>query len=194
MMPGIRDKIAVRTTQGRVTRQKRLLLGSLKELFANFKDQFPDSKIGFSTFAKLRPPECVLTGSSGTHSVCVCMKHENVDLCLRAVRALPMMKDISLDQLIEKYLVCQSSSPQCFYLECEECPDLSFFRDKLFQELQNFPLFNVKFKNWTQRDNHYQLGDSCLTPEDFADTFSDLLNDFLTHFFVAKVYCFYENT
>ncbi|XP_055526092.1 uncharacterized protein LOC129718899 [Wyeomyia smithii] len=71
-MPGIKDTISVRTSSKRGTRQKRLLLGSLNEIFANFKDLFPDSKIGFTMFAKFRPPECILSGSSGTHTVCVC--------------------------------------------------------------------------------------------------------------------------
>lgn len=34
-------------------------------------------KIGFTKFAMLRPKEYVLTGSSGTHSVCVCVTHQN---------------------------------------------------------------------------------------------------------------------
>lgn len=115
LMPGVRDKISVKTSSGRECRQKRLLLGSLNEIFANFKELSPDSKIGFSSFAKLRPPECVLTGSSGTHTVCVCMKHENIELSLRAVKALGMMKDSCLNELIANNLICKSPSPQCYF-------------------------------------------------------------------------------
>ena len=39
-------------------------------------------KIGFSKFAELRPKECVIAGSSGTHSVCVCTTHQNVKLMM----------------------------------------------------------------------------------------------------------------
>ena len=38
----------------------------------------------FSKFAEFRPKECVLPGSSGTHSVCVCTKHQNVKLMIAA--------------------------------------------------------------------------------------------------------------
>ena len=43
-------------------------------------------KIGFSKFAELRPKHCVLAGTSGTHSVCVCTIHPSVKLILRGVR------------------------------------------------------------------------------------------------------------
>lgn len=187
IMPGIRDKISIKTSSGRETKQKRLLLGSLNELFANFKDMLPNSKIDFSTFAKLRPQECILTGSSGTHTVCVCMKHENIDLCLRAVKALPMLKDISLNQLINDYLICKNPSPKCFFLKCDECPDLSDFSDKLMDEIENFPIEILKYKNWIQVENRYQLVDKTSSPEEFVDTFSSMLCGFLTHFFITKV-------
>ena len=39
-------------------------------------------KVGFSKFAELRPKECVLAGASGTHTVCVCIIHQNVKLMI----------------------------------------------------------------------------------------------------------------
>lgn len=190
-MPGIRDKICVKTKDGRETRQKRLLQGSLNEMFANFKEQFPENKIGFSTFAKLRPPECILTGSSGTHTVCVCMRHENIELCLRAVKALPMMKESSLSQMIHNYLICKTPTAQCFFLECDKCPDLSEFSHKLLDEITSFPVEEIKFKNWIKIESRYQLVESCMSsPEDFVETFSNLLNGFLPHFFITKVHSY----
>ena len=64
-------------TDTRISVQKRLLLGSLKEIYQQFKDQFPVEKIGFSRFAELFPKHCVLAGASGTHAVCVCTIHQN---------------------------------------------------------------------------------------------------------------------
>ncbi|KAL5484132.1 hypothetical protein EMCRGX_G020580 [Ephydatia muelleri] len=49
-------------------KQKRLLLCNLKEAYSEFKGRHPDTKIGFSKFAMLRPRECILAGAAGTHS------------------------------------------------------------------------------------------------------------------------------
>ena len=51
---------------------------SSKGIGSEFKERFPDRKIGFSKFAELRPKHCVLVGASGTHSVCVCTVHQDV--------------------------------------------------------------------------------------------------------------------
>ena len=64
--PGKKDCISVLEENGvKRLKQKRLVLGNLKELFEEFKklDDRPD--IGFSTFCSLRPKHCVLAGSSG---------------------------------------------------------------------------------------------------------------------------------
>ena len=57
----------------------------LKELYAAFKQKYPDLKVGFSKFCSVKPKRCVLVGCSGTHSVCVSTIHQNVVLMLGAV-------------------------------------------------------------------------------------------------------------
>lgn len=81
-LPGQRDCLSVKVGSVREIRQKRLLLLSLREAFAQFKEDFPTCSIGFSTFASLRPREVVLPGSSGTHSVCICTYCHNPTLAL----------------------------------------------------------------------------------------------------------------
>ena len=61
---------------------KKDVLYNLRELYLKFKEQNPEIKIGFSKFAELRPEYCILAGASGTHTVCVCVYHENVKLML----------------------------------------------------------------------------------------------------------------
>lgn len=51
-------------------------------MYANFKNTHPNVKIGLSKFCSLRPKCCELAGSSGTHSVCVCIYHQNIKLML----------------------------------------------------------------------------------------------------------------
>ena len=93
-MPGRKDYVSVSEGEGRVHKQKRLVLCNLRELYAIFKDQHPSDHIGFSKFASLRPKHCVLAGASGTHTVCVCTYHQNVKLMIHAAELNKSHKDI----------------------------------------------------------------------------------------------------
>ena len=75
VMPGKKDFVSVKKEGKRQHIQKRLVLSNLKEVYHEFKERFPDKKIGFSKFADLRPKHCILAGGSGTHTVCVCTIH-----------------------------------------------------------------------------------------------------------------------
>ncbi len=67
IMPGMKDFVSVRKDGKRIHIQ---VLSNLKE-YNEFKQKFPDRKVGFSKFAELRPEHCILAGASGTHSECV---------------------------------------------------------------------------------------------------------------------------
>lgn len=82
-MPGVKDVVSLCTENGKRQKvQKQLLLLNLKEIYVYFKDEHPDVRVGFSKFASLRPKQCVLAGSSGTHSICVCPYHQNLKLMI----------------------------------------------------------------------------------------------------------------
>lgn len=108
--------------------QKRLLLGNLKELYQKFKEIYPEDKFSFSKFASLRPKECILAGANGTHSVCVCVVHQNVKLMLMGanlsslVRAVDVF-DVPTDckQILAKML-CEAPTHSCQFGRCESCP------------------------------------------------------------------------
>ena len=42
-------------------------------------------KFAYRNSLSLDPENCILAGASGTHTVCVCVHHENVNLILDAV-------------------------------------------------------------------------------------------------------------
>lgn len=65
-------------------KQKRLLLMNLKEAYGEWKKASGGLKGGFSKFASLRPQHCVLAGASETHSVCVCVYHQNLKFMLHS--------------------------------------------------------------------------------------------------------------
>lgn len=56
---GAKDYVSVKTGDGRDHRQKRLILGNLKEIYKLFKEKYPSYRIRFSKFCQLRPKWCV---------------------------------------------------------------------------------------------------------------------------------------
>ena len=62
-------------------------------------------QIGFSKFCSLRPKLCVIHGSSGTHSVCLCTHHQNTKLTLAPL-------DVSQTELYE-FLVYGINNKEC---------------------------------------------------------------------------------
>ena len=109
LCPGQRDCIAVQNMNGsKEKKQKRLILGNLKEIYQKFKEEEGSPDIGFSTFCSLRPKYCILAGSSGTHTVCVCTYHQNPKLQLNAIGEA----QLTLEHVIGK-AVCNMNQEAC---------------------------------------------------------------------------------
>lgn len=136
MLPGKKDCVSIRK---KVYRQKQLLLLNLRELHAAYKTLHPSSKVGLSSFCLLRPKWCILPGSPGSHTICVCTIHQNVELLLHAVGSKLTSSDI-----ISK-LVCDPTSKICMLRECKDCPSGEEF-DRILRKLldPNFEEPNIE--------------------------------------------------
>ena len=134
MMPGMIDFVSVRKDDGsRELVQKKLILCNLSELYENFKAQHPAVEISLSKFSQLRPRNCILAGASGTHTVCVCVYHENVNLMLDAVD----LKEPSCENFypIMNYhdamnsIMCSVPTSECSLNKCTACPGTSALKN-----------------------------------------------------------------
>lgn len=105
----------------------------LNELFSLFKQTYPNLKIGRSLFCSLRPKWCVLPGSTGTHSVCVCKYHQNVKLIIEGAKLNVSYKDLM------EYLVCNIEKDSCMLDTCSECPGSETLYEVLANEKDNLP-------------------------------------------------------
>ena len=86
IMPYLKDYLSIKQSNGKRQHiQKRLLLGNLNELYNLYKRENEYVNIGFTKFTELRPPYCILPGSSDTHNVCTWGHHENVKPMLSAM-------------------------------------------------------------------------------------------------------------
>ena len=177
-LPGMKEKIA--------GKQKRLILGNLSEVFVEFKKAYPNTKIGKSSFASLRPKWCVWPGSSGTHSVCVCVKHQNFKLLCTAAQ-LP--KDCSKDFIASS--VCSAPSENCHLGQCPQCPNL----DGIYQQLDSHWFFcftdqaeeeeNVDILQWESVDRG-ELSTQTLTKGKLREKIAEDTLELREHHHVAK--------
>ena len=176
-MPGKKDCVSIKKN---VHEQKRLVLCNLKELYAEFKRQHPNVKIGFSKFCSLRPKSCIIAGKSGTHSFCVCSIHKNAALLVDAI-----LWDVTYKDLINK-IVCDSNNRICMMHRCEKCPGIealkTFLQDSLkdFDEEEEF-----HYMQWDTTDRA-SLQTITTTCSDYIEILSKEIDELTKHSFVTK--------
>ena len=188
MMPGMKNFVSVRQEGKRVHVQKRLVLSNLKEVYRSFKDAFPSKKIGFSKFAELRPPHCVLAGASGTHSVCVCTIHQNVKLMFLGARLSDIVAPESISLPTYHHclakILCNPPLPTCYLEHCDSCPGILKFRDDLTKLLDENLIDNITFKQWISVDRT-TLETYTKPVDEFVDMFCEKLEVLRPHAFIA---------
>ena len=164
--------------------QKKLVLSNLKETYRQFKDRYPDTKIGFSKFVSLRPRECVLAGASGTHSVCVCTIHNNVKLMMAGSM---MNKRTANEEIPLKHYshaiaktMCNPSLPSCHLGDCTECPGKEPLREIPERCFNEEEIEEIEFKQWTTTDRS-TLETIVQSTDEFIESFLDKLETLRRH-------------
>lgn len=188
-MSGMKDCISMIINGERTSVQKRLLLMNLKELFTSFITSNPEYNISFSTFAKLRPKNCILPGGSGTHSVCVCTIHQNVKLLLDAINITKLTENT--DKPLTSYhdclkeLVCAEPRPDCYIDECDNCPGITELMMKLRDALDLAFISHVQCSFWSGTDRSTLLTQT-LPIDDYLNELSSKLLVLKPHSYIAK--------
>ncbi|KAJ8664655.1 hypothetical protein QAD02_006317 [Eretmocerus hayati] len=187
IQPGKNDYVSVLINGNKVERQKRLLLCNLKECYQSFKDEYPEISVGFSRFAEARPPNVILAGASGTHTVCVCKIHQNFKLLLHAL-------DLeSIDDQLRKWtykdvlasIMCSPPTNECYFRECLCCPDIKSIVDEMNHILQRESIAEITFKQWTNVDRSALETLTQKLPQ-VMEAILGSLPDLLKHDFLAK--------
>ncbi|KYM96890.1 hypothetical protein ALC62_12427 [Cyphomyrmex costatus] len=197
LLPGMKDFVSVRNKDGsREHVQKRLILSNLSELYEKFRNDYPDVKIGISKFCELRPRHCVLAGSSGTHTVCVCTHHENVKLMIDAINLQAITKDTDLplksysDCLQE--ITCKNPTSSCHLGKCELCPDGESLKNHLLSILHERYIDRIEFQVWQHTDRS-TLKTEIVDNEEFIEQLCRLLFKLKPHDFISKMQSSYVN-
>ena len=141
-MPGKKDYASVsRNTH----KQKRLILSNLNKLYANFKSKYVSTSIGFWKCCELQPEGCVLSRSSGTHSMCICTYHQNMKLLLAPL-------NVTYQKLFP-LVVYDINTKECIVHRCPGCPESNtLLRDFLFHTIGDCDDDVIEFSQWTTTD------------------------------------------
>lgn len=197
IMPGLKDFLSIKQENGeRKHVQKRLLLADLHEIFYLYKKEHEHVKIGFTKFTQLRPPYCVLAGSSGTHNVCVCVYHENIKLLLDAIDLQSLTKNTSL--ILENYhdcieaTVCANAHDECYLGECLDCPNMSGLRKHLLECFERKNILQIEYESWLQTDR-CTIASKSVSIYEYMDILGDKLMKFKTHDFLARKQFIFTN-
>ena len=182
MCPGKKDCVGIRNKDGSKEKvQKRLLLANISEIYGNFKAEFPSLKIGFSTFALLRPKWCMPVGVAGLHNVCVCTYHQNVKLMLNTVNTSLNYEDVL------KLCICRTVNSDCMLHHCDFCPEQTVVHNFLKEQLLLNYLTDhlIKYKQWVSTDRS-NLGEHEDDFDYFLDKLTSMFFDLTEHHFIAK--------
>ncbi|XP_066590497.1 uncharacterized protein [Prorops nasuta] len=197
-MPGIKDYVSIRNENGKREHiQKRLILCNLKELYQLFKIRYSNCQIGFSKFASLRPQHCVLAGSSGTHTICVCSIHQNVKLMMLGCNMAVLTKHMAepLEQYSDclKMIVCPDPNFECYFLKCTKCPGTHALKNMLLAVLDENSIDEITYKYWISKPRT-SLETFVKCTIDFVDEFCVRITDLLLHNYIAKKQSSYLKT
>ena len=146
----------------------------------HLKKETQDVKIGFSKFCSLRTKWCVIAGSSETHSVCVCITHQNTILLVDALKW-----EVTCKNLVNK-VVCDPSNCECMMHCCTNCPGTNTLHKFLEEELSDIdPDFQFHYSQW-QTTGRASLITATSTFEKYKDTLISAINAITKHLVLAK--------
>lgn len=179
MCSGKKECTKVIVNGEKIVKQKRLVLCNLNELYVAFKKAHPECQIGRSKFCELRPKWCILAGASGTHSVCVCIYHQNVKLMIDCAKL-----NVNYKELID-LLVCDINNYDCMMDLCENCPGkesvLELFRDSE-EDLPD----HIEYKQWVTTDRA-EMVTVIKSQEEYFETLVEKLENLKTHHYISKI-------
>ena len=166
-MPGKKDYVCI--SKG-VNKQKHLALCNLREMYAGFKEKYPNVKLEFSKFCTFQPKWCILAGSSGTHSVSVWYP-SNCNL----------------------KIVSDFTKKECMMHRCESCPGRAGLKQVLDEQPSDVDSESAfHYNQWDTTDQEW-LTTITTTCEEYKDVLTDAIDKLIKHSYLAKCQAQYLN-
>ena len=192
ILPGKKDWVSVKTSNGRVKMRKQFLLSTIGEAHLQFVEE-NGNIISKDMFRKLRPPNVVLVGSAGTHQICTCVLCENPKLMLTTsnighdsiMSLIPDSEKLEPGAFVQQ-LVCENPTEECYLSECEQCKEkFESLKNKMKDTLKNEDIEMITYTQWSF-DQGSQYENIRLNVDDYSHEFAEAMEDFKTHLFIHK--------
>ena len=194
--PGKKDTISVKhPDKKRANIQKQLLLYTLEEIHDMFRAKNPDLPIGLTSFKSLRPKQCVFSGDSAAHNVCVCVYHENVKFCIKALHSIFTEYETwtMLQQELMRLAKCDNPSEACELQTCTNC-DSRRMIEYVATKLDDLKIAGVSHKMWITTPNYIRI-DVSSEVDTFLEYLKSQIESFIVHDYkVRKQNEFVEKT
>nr|CAI5820480.1 unnamed protein product [Callosobruchus analis] len=113
--PGKKDYV----TKNKVTCQKRFLTNTLKNLFKEYCNKYPDIKVSYTFFCRCKP-FWIKFMKVASRDTCQCMTHSNMELivdCLWQNKVLPYRTS---SQIVGS-ITCENLNVLCLLRKCSNC-------------------------------------------------------------------------
>jgi hypothetical protein len=157
--------------------QVRYMKMTLKKAYEFFKDKYPSSEVGLSSFCTLRPREVKVLDDL-PQCVCLCQYHENIRLLLTVLSQFSRVhKDTS--EFI-KQVVCNRDSRKCMMSQCATC------KNSLTDLEPMEPLKEVSYFAWENLTGRATKVEKKAPLSLVFQVLKDLLPAFLTHSYVKR--------
>lgn len=190
MCPGKKDFVV----KNKLKKQKRILLGSLKNLHKKFVDE-KNGEISYVTFCRLKP-FWIVYPKNQDRETCACVKHANMSLIVKKLYFNRCINFVTPDEII-KNIVCNQDFKECMFGACKECKNKKKFEDKVINNNVNMnrPIY---FEQWTNIKEERQIKNKQVTirrtvkksmfgtVEKLIDLLHSKLTDYKKHVFVMR--------
>ena len=127
-VPNKKDVVLVKENNQKEYLQKHVMIATSADTYAQYKTEYPEDKIGFTSFKKLKP-ENVRRISETSRKSCLCKVCCNVALKVEALKTFVTKHKISVDTNKDKIVdvtLCNKEegkeyNNKCLIRECKDC-------------------------------------------------------------------------
>ena len=95
-----------------------MILMTSSEMHALYQKEYPDDKVGLSSFRKLRPYHVQFMKSSN-QDVCKCTYHENLELLFDSLKKNQSVPTLNIEEMMMKSL-CSFDNLKCINRQCSK--------------------------------------------------------------------------